>query len=1124
MAAGDSFETQRGVAHTVTAELSAEGFEDAHEIGRGGFGVVYRCVQPALDRIVAVKVLLADLDPENRARFFREQRAMGRLTGHPHIVSAYHVGTTDSGYPYIVMPFHSQDSLDVRIRRRGPLPLREALRLAMKMAGALETAHRLGVLHRDIKPGNILLTDYGEPALTDFGIARITGGFESAAGTVTGSPAFTAPEVLSGEPPTVTSDIYGLGATLFCAITGHAAFERHSGENVVAQFLRITTQPVPDLREHGFPDDVSEIVGRAMAADTRQRPATAADFGDELRRIQLRQGFPVDEMALSGEQGGTRRDSGPAGAHPIPAGAAAPTPSTAPAARTSENNLPLELTSFVGRRHESTEAKRLLSDSSLVTMTGIGGVGKTRLALRLAADVQRKFEDGVRLVELGGLRDGSLLIDTVAAALGLRDQPRRQFDDVVAEFLAARHLLLVLDNCEQVVEPVAALAQMLLRTCPQLRILATSREPLGIGGEAVMRVPPLRVPVPDDGPSVRALTGYDAVALFAQRAAAAVPGFEITEDNRATVVRICQRLDGLPLPIELATARLRAMSPDQILERLTDRYALLTLGDRGAPSRQQTLRLSIDWSHELCTSREQQLWARLSVFAGSFELDAAEVICGEHVAPEELLDTVTALVDKSILIREDVGSAVRFRMLETLRDYGREKAEQAGVHPVLRRRHRDWYLHLALQGQAEWIGPRQLEWIARLEREQSNLREAMEYCLSEETDTGSEAGLRIAAALFGFWLCRGLFKEGRHWLELALARGAEQQTASRVEVLYAASVLACVQGDLPDGNAQVEEAKALIPQITDPLVRARITHADGLLGLVSGDLSRARTRMEEALEVSGDLSSRVWMLMLLGLVYELQGDIQRAVDCHQQVLDITELHGESVYRSYSLWALGVAALQQGDRGKATELLEQCLRLNRLVHDPLTAAITLEALAWIARAEDSVRRAAILMGAAESLGHAMGSSSVLFPTLLVRHEDCERLTRTALGTRAFEAARREGALLAFEEAISYALDERSRPRQSSDDRAINLTKRERQVADLVALGLTDKAIAARLVISPRTAQGHVERILIKLGFTSRTQIAGWTLEQAGDVSGSVGREPDKGGGELGSITGATEHHP
>ena len=496
MAAGDPFKTQRDDP-TDTAELSAAGFEDAHEIGHGGFGVVYRCRQPSMDRTVAVKILTADLDEENRARFVREQRAMGRLTGHPNIVTALHVGVTDSGRPYLVMPYHPKDCLDARIRRHGPLPLEDALRLGVKMAAAVETAHRVGILHRDVKPANILLTDYGEPALTDFGIAHVTGGFQTATGTVTGSPAFTAPEVLSGEPPSPASDIYSLGATLFSAVTGHAAFERRSGEHMVAQFLRITTQPVPDLREQGIPDDVSGVIERAMSADPQERPATAAGFGDELRRIQHTHGLPVDEMALPGEPGATGHDLDPARARPHPAGTTTggrPTPSTVPAVRSSVGSLPLELTSFVGRRHELTEAKNLLSISRLATLTGIGGVGKTRLALRVAADIRRGFGDGVRWVELGELQDGSLVVDMVAAALGLRDRSARRLDDVVAQFLAPRHLLLVLDNCEQVVDAVAALVGMLLRSCPELRILTTSREPLTLGGEAVLRVPPLTVP------------------------------------------------------------------------------------------------------------------------------------------------------------------------------------------------------------------------------------------------------------------------------------------------------------------------------------------------------------------------------------------------------------------------------------------------------------------------------------------------------------------------------------------------------------------------------------------------------------------------------------------------------
>ena len=297
MADADPQATQRDVLADIPAELCIAGFDDVVEIGHGGFGVVYRCVQPLLDREVAIKVLTADLDPDNLDRFLREQRAMGRLSGHPHIVTIFQVGTTAGGRPYIVMPCHGKGSLEALIRRHGPMDWCETLRIGVKLAGALEAAHRAGILHRDVKPGNVLLTEYGEPQLTDFGIARIAGGFQTATGVIIGSPAFTAPEVLAGATPTPASDVYSLGATLFCILTGHAAFERRSGEQVVAQFLRITSQPIPDLREQGLPAEVAAVIERAMARDPSARPASAAAFGDELREIQRTNGVAVDEMA-----------------------------------------------------------------------------------------------------------------------------------------------------------------------------------------------------------------------------------------------------------------------------------------------------------------------------------------------------------------------------------------------------------------------------------------------------------------------------------------------------------------------------------------------------------------------------------------------------------------------------------------------------------------------------------------------------------------------------------------------------------------------------------------------------------------------------------------------------------
>lgn len=778
---------QRSELPPVAAELEAAGFEKAEQIGRGGFGVVYRCNQPNLHRTVAVKVLATDLDEENRERFYREQQAMAQLTEHPNVGTVLEVGTTPSGLPYIVMPHYPQGTLDMRVRQHGRLPLDELLRLGVKLAGAIEAAHQLGILHRDIKPANILFTAYNEPVVTDFGIAHIAGGFETAAGIITGSPAYTAPEVLTGHAPTPASDIYSLGATLFSALTGHAAFERRSGEQIVAQFVRITTESVPDLRQHGIPDDVSAIVEKAMAARPQDRPPTSVELGDQLRRAQLGHGLPVDQMTLHRPPGA--RNSAPSASGGPAQTAPGQRPHPMRVVRGSRGNLPVELTSFIGRRTELGDAKKLLAASHLLTLTGFGGVGKTRLALRVADSLKRAFAGGVWLVELGEISDGSLVANVVAATLGLQEQSARPLSDVLLDYLADRQILLVLDNCEQLVGVVAQLAESLLQACPRLRVLATSREPLGVRGEVVLRVPPLTAPDPDMEPPIQAMPRYDAVTLFVDRAASAVPTFALTDHNKSAVTAICHRLDGLPLPIELAAARLPALSPEQILQRLTDRYTLLTRGTRSAPSRQQTLRMCIDWSHELCTAQEQSVWSGLSVFAGSFDLAAAENVCSATLSPAELLDVISSLVDKSILSREESGPEVRFRLLDTLREYGRERLRQSDEDLLVRRKHRDWYRQLVLAAEAEWISSHQLDWLSRIEREQPNLRETLEFCASDRPATG----LEIAAALYPYWSARGFFSEGRYWLDRLLACQTGPPTVTRFKALYAASALAEIQ-------------------------------------------------------------------------------------------------------------------------------------------------------------------------------------------------------------------------------------------------------------------------------------------------------------------------------------------
>jgi serine/threonine-protein kinase PknK len=387
MAGVDPHATQGDLVPEIPADLRGAGFDDVTEIGRGGFGVVYRCVQTSLDRTVAVKGLSSDLDQDNVDRFIREQRAMGRLSGHPHIVQILEVGTTASGRPFIVMPYHAKDSLEAVIRKHGPLDWSEALSIGVKLAGALDAAHHVGTLHRDVKPANILLTDYGEPQLTDFGIARIAGGFHTATGVITGSPAFTAPEVLEGVTPTESSDLYSLGATLFCALTGHAAYERRSGEQVVAQFLRITSQPVPDLREHGLPSDVAAIIERAMARDPNDRPSSAAQFGDELREIQRGSGVAVDEMARPVELGVERRESSAPRPTPRRETTLTPTPPT-PATK---YRPPVAARALLAR-DRLTEVLRAGGRRRLVLIHAPSGFGKSTLAAQWREEL---VHDGV---------------------------------------------------------------------------------------------------------------------------------------------------------------------------------------------------------------------------------------------------------------------------------------------------------------------------------------------------------------------------------------------------------------------------------------------------------------------------------------------------------------------------------------------------------------------------------------------------------------------------------------------------------------------------------------------------------------------------------------------------------
>jgi predicted ATPase/DNA-binding CsgD family transcriptional regulator len=773
--------------------------------------------------------------------------------------------------------------------------------------------------------------------------------------------------------------------------------------------------------------------------------------------------------------------------------------------------LPVEVTSFVGRRQQLGEIKRLLSESRLVTLTGVGGAGKTRIALRLAAEVRRAFGDGVWFVDLTQLdglgllaqevHDPDVLAYLVGATMGLRQQGGGQPLQWLAGQLAGRQMLMILDNCEHLIPASAILANTLLRECPGLRVLATSREPLAMTGEALFAVPPLPAPDPGHQLSLADLGRCEAVALFLARAEAAVPGFGLTEENQGAVADLCHRLDGLPLAIELAASRVRVLTPQQILDRLADRFTLLSHGSRSAPERQQTLRACVDWSFDLCAKPEQVLWSRLSVFVGAFELDAVEGVCADECLPQaDLLDLVAGLVDKSILVRDDQdGGAARYRMLETLRDYGRDKLDRAGEHAEARRRHRDWYQWLAAAAQAEWISDRQPYWLARLGREHANLRAAIEYCLADSEEAEAALGL-LTTLPRTYWWVWGWLGEARQWLQRGLAhRGVNVPTALRVRALTLALLLELFHGDLSAADQLLDEAHGLA-QTVSPHDLDRLVVYRGMVALFHGDLPAARDLLEHALTIVSNrpqlgVDLRLTVLISLGNAAELSGDRVRAEECGQEVLALTEPCGEIYYRAQGLWLLAVVAWRQGRLTEATTRAQDSLRLRRTsgMRDGYNIAVCLEQLAWIAARQSQYLRAAALLGAADG---ALRDLGVPIAASLVRdHEECLQQTRGVLGDGALTAAFTRGRSLPMEAALDYALDERSEPEPAPAQSATTpLTRREQQVADLISEGLSNQEIATRLVISQRTAESHVEHILTKLGFTSRARVAAWIAAQ------------------------------
>jgi predicted ATPase/DNA-binding NarL/FixJ family response regulator len=796
-------------------------------------------------------------------------------------------------------------------------------------------------------------------------------------------------------------------------------------------------------------------------------------------------------------------------------------------------NLPAPVTSFVGREREIARVRGLLDRARLVTLTGAGGSGKTRLAQRVATDLVSAYPDGVWLVEFAALADASRVPQSVASALGARAEAGRSVP-ALADFLQSRNLLLVLDNCEHLVRACAELADGLLHLCPELRILATSREPLAIQGETTWRVPPLSVPEP----AAQSAVESESVRLFLDRATAIAPDFALTERTGPALVEICRRLDGMPLAIELAAARVDVLSVEQIAARLDDRFRLLTTGRRLGLARHQTLRGAVDWSYQLLSSHEALLWCRLSVFSGGWTLEAAESVCaGGPLAAPDILDLLSGLVHKSLVVAEPHPTAVRYHLLETLRQYAAEQLDPEET-AALRRQHLDWCMSLAREAEARLTGAQQPEWFVRLELEHDNLRAALEWCAVSDN---ADEGLALAASLWRFWWMRGYLSEGRERLTRLLQATAPTVNSTRAKALCAAGLLAVWQGDFGSARAVLGEGLAVAQELGDQrsvafaltflgrvcrdegdVETSRAHGARGValfracdadwdlaislhflgLALAWSDNDAAQAAFEESaarFRAAGDRWSVAMPLRGLGLCAYSRDDDPAARHFFEQSLALFRERGDTWAVAMLVHDLGCVARRSGDLDRARTCYQEALTLWRRLGNQRGCALGLIGLAGVAAASGRARFAARLYGAAQAAYPTI--ADVLEPTARALYSRSVAAARHSAGGADFDGWVAEARSASLDQAIADALAIDGPWRLSEAKRtgaearpSDTLSPREREIAALIARGRTNREIATDLVIAERTAEAHVEHIRNKLGLRSRAQVAAWAADQ------------------------------
>lgn len=816
--------------------------------------------------------------------------------------------------------------------------------------------------------------------------------------------------------------------------------------------------------------------------------------------------------------------------------------------RTAFGNLPIPLSTFIGREHEISEIHKLLLSDRLVTLTGPGGCGKTRLALKVAQKIAGELGRDVWLVELASISDPTLVPQTIAAALNIREASRRDLMDILIDALSARPALLVIDNCEHLILACAHIAEMLLQNCPELEILTTSREALGITGEIAWIVPPLSLP--DQQPwknpvsaqaAVRSYQESESVQLFVARAEAIAQGFELTAENGSWVADICRRLDGIPLAIELAAARVRTLSVQQIAQRLDDRFHLLTSGSRTAPPRQQTLAATLDWSYALLSDLEQKVLQGLSLFAGGGTLDAIEAVCAREAARSvEVLEALSRLVDKSlVMVERPERGETRYRLLETIRQYAWEKLAESGRLDESKDLYLNYLLQWAEKAEPYLHGLEQVEWLDGYEMEHDNLRAALQWCQADAEK--AFLSLRLAAACGRFWRLHGYLSEGRMHLSVALSQaGAQERTMTRAQALTFSANLAYLQSDYPvmrplaedalsiwrelgeagkAGTADTldllgelateegdyksapvmyQEALEIYKELNDIRGIGSIHMQFGWTAIRTGDYEQARHHLEEFQRLAqqvGDKTILAYALSGLGEVAVRQGQYERAISFLEQGLALTGEHGDKWGTATMLGTLGWVSLRQHDYKQMRRILGESLRVRMEINDKGGIAWCLEKLAEAKSAQVQFEDAARIFGHAEAVRNPI--RSVIDPADQPEYARILSGLRLALGAEAFATLWAEGAAMRLEKVIDCALTEPGSTAESArlaKEKFGGLTAREREVAALIAQGRSNREIAEAMTVGVKTVETYVTRILNKLDFDSRVQIATWAMER------------------------------